>query len=153
MKMILQTLFRSPRDFRGASKPARPVRPVKGFTLLELMVVMAIIVVLMTIGITRYERTVLRSRETALKVDLRDMREAINDYTRDKDAAPNSLDDLVSEHYIARVPADPVTGQSDWTTENCDLLLSPDQGSTGICDVHAGTDQVSPFESTPYSSW
>ena len=151
--MIVETSFKRPRDFLGARRSADQYRPVTGFTLLELMVVMAIIVVLMTIGITHYERTVLRSREAALKVDLRDMREAINNYTQDKDAAPNALDDLVTEHYISRVPADPVTGQMDWTTETCDLLLSPDQASTGICDVHAGTDQVSPFENTPYSSW
>ena len=155
--MIFATSFRAPRDSvegrRSAHRYGPGHGPAHGFTLLELMVVMAIIVVLMTIGISHYERTVLRSREAALKVDLRDMREAINNYTNDKEAAPNSLDDLVSEHYISRVPADPVTGQSDWTTENCDLLLSPDQGSTGICDVHAGSEQVSPFENTPYSSW
>ena len=151
--MIFATSWWRPRDFFGARRSAQRHRPPDGFTLLELMVVMAIIVVLMTIGITHYERTVLRSREAALKTDLRDMREAIQNYTNDKDAAPNSLDDLVSDHYISRVPADPISGQPDWTTENCDLLLSPDQGSTGICDVHAGSDQVSPFENTPYSSW
>jgi general secretion pathway protein G len=132
---------------------AREPRSLRGFTLIELMVVMAILVVLMTIGIAHYERTILRGKEAALKVDLKDMREAIQNYTQDKDAAPNSLDDLVTEHYIARVPPDPITNALDWTTENCDLLLSPDQTSTGICDVHAGSDEVSPFESTPYSSW
>jgi len=151
--MVSEASSRPTGDCVGASKPARRYRGGRGFTLLELMVVMAIIIVLMTIGVTHYERTVLRSKEAALKVDLRDMREAINNYTQDKDAAPNSLDDLVSEHYIARVPNDPITGQSDWKTETCDLLLSPDQGSTGICDVHAGSDQVSPFENTAYSSW
>lgn len=125
----------------------------KGFTLIELMVVMTIIVILATVGIGHYERTIVRAREAALKSDLKDMRRAIQDYTQDKEAAPNSLDDLVSEHYIDRVPPDPVTGSPDWVTENCDLLLSPDQSSTGICDVHSGSDKVSPFESTPYSSW
>lgn len=128
-------------------------RLARGFTLLELMVVMAVLIILMTIGIAHYERTIVRSKEAALKVDLRDLREAIQNYTEDKEAAPNSLDDLVTEHYIAHVPTDPITGQPDWTTENCDLLMSTDQTSTGICDVHAGTDGVSPFESTPYSSW
>lgn len=136
-----------------ASRASRLSRFARGFTLIELMVVMAILVILMTIGIAHYERTVVRSKEAALKVDLRDMREAINNYTSDKEAAPNSLDDLVSEHYIARIPPDPVSGQPDWTTENCDLLVSTDQTSTGICDVHAGIDSVSPFENTPYSSW
>jgi general secretion pathway protein G len=150
---IFATTFSQMLDSFEAHRFARERRSRRGFTLIELMVVMAIIVVLMTIGIAHYERTILRSKEAALKVDLKDMREAIQNYTQDKDAAPNSLDDLVTEHYIARVPPDPITNAPDWTTENCDLLLSPDQSSTGICDVHAGTEGVSPFENTPYSSW
>jgi general secretion pathway protein G len=125
----------------------------RGFTLLELMIVMAIIVVLATIGISHYERTIVRSKEAALKTDLRDMREAIQNYTMDKEAAPTSLDALVTEHYIARIPPDPITGTPEWNTDNCDLLLSTDQTATGICDVHSTSDQVSPFENTPYSSW
>ena len=124
-----------------------------GFTLLELMIVVTIIAILATIGIGHYERSIQRSHEAVLKSDLRTMRQAIQDYTEDKEAAPNSLDDLVTEHYIDRVPPDPVTGAADWVTENCDLLLSPDQSTTGICDVHSGSDKVSPFENTAYSSW
>jgi general secretion pathway protein G len=153
MEMILKLLFRPPFDSSRVGRFTRGPRSVHGFTLLELMVVMAIIVVLATVGITRYERTVLRSKEAALKVDLKDLREAIQNYTQDKEAAPNSLDDLVSAQYIARIPPDPISGQPDWTTENCDLLLSVDQTGTGICDVHSGSEQVSPFENTPYSSW
>jgi general secretion pathway protein G len=125
----------------------------RGFTLLELMVVMAIIVVLATIGVVRYQKTIERSKEAALRTDLRDMREAIQNYTRDKEAAPTSLDDLVSAQYIARVPNDPVTGQPDWNVDQCDMVLDPDQSSGGICDVHSGSDAVSPFENTPYNSW
>jgi general secretion pathway protein G len=124
-----------------------------GFTLLELMVVMAIIVVLATIGVMRYQRAIQSSKEAVLRTDLREMREAIQNYTRDKEAAPNSLDDLVSEHYLARIPADPMTGSPDWTPQNCDELLTPDQQSTGICDVHSSSDTVSPVENTAYSSW
>ena len=125
----------------------------RGFTLLEMMVVMAIIVVLATIGVMRYQRAILSSKEAVLKTDLREMREAIQNYTRDKEAAPNSLDDLVTEHYLARIPNDPITGAADWTPENCDELLTPDQTSTGICDVHSSSDATSPTENTPYSSW
>jgi general secretion pathway protein G len=125
----------------------------RGFTLIELMIVMAIIVVLATIAVGQYQKTLQRSREAVLKTDLRDMREAIQNYTRDKEAAPDSLDDLVTEQYLARIPPDPVTGKPDWTPENCDTLLSPDQTGTGICDVHSSSDAVSPFENTPYSSW
>jgi general secretion pathway protein G len=125
----------------------------QGFTLLELMIVLAIIVILATMGVMRYQRAILGSREAVLKTDLREMREAIQNYTRDKQAAPNSLDDLVSEHYLASIPIDPITRNPDWVAQNCDELLSPDQTSTGICDVHSASDEVSPTENTAYSSW
>jgi general secretion pathway protein G len=140
-------------EFCHDENPCWAKRAETGFTLLELMIVITIIMILATIGVGHYEKTVLRSHEAVLHNDLRTMRQAIQDYTQDKEAAPNSLDDLVSEHYIDRVPPDPMTGQPDWVTENCDLLLSPDQSSTGICDVHSGSDKVSPFENTAYSSW
>jgi general secretion pathway protein G len=131
---------------RGKSACAR------GFTLIELMVVMAIIVVLATIAVGRYEKSYQRSKEAVLKTDLRVMREAIQDYTRDKEAAPDSLDDLVTGQYLSSIPDDPMTNKPDWTPADCDTVLTPDQTSTGICDVHSSSDAVSPFENTPYSS-
>jgi len=116
------------------------------------MVVIAIIIVLATIGVMRYQRAIQSSREAVLRTDLRDMREAIQSYTRDKEAAPTSLDDLVTAQYLARIPADPVTGTKDWTTQDCDTVMSPDQTSGGICDVHSGSDAMA-IDNTPYSSW
>jgi len=43
--------------------------------------------------------------------------------------------------------------QKDWVPQYEDVVLSPDQTGTGITNVHSGSDQVSPFEGTPYSSW
>lgn len=135
------------------SRMARRRSCARGFTLIELMVVMAIIIVLATIAIGHYRKSYERSKEAVLKTDLRVMREAIQDYTRDKESAPNSLDDLVTAQYLARIPDDPMTGRPDWTPADCDTVLTPDQTSTGICDVHSSSDTVSPFENTPYSSW
>jgi general secretion pathway protein G len=117
------------------------------------MIVMAIIVVLATIASVHYRNAVLRSREAVLKTDLKVMNDAINFYTRDKEAAPQSLDDLVSAQYLSAIPPDPITGGKDWVTANCDTLLDPDQTITGICSVHSASDAVSPFENTPYSTW
>jgi len=124
----------------------------RGFTLLELMVVASIIVVLAAIAVGRYDRTVIKAHEVVLKQDLRDMRKAINDYTLDKEAAPNSLDDL-APNYIREIPKDPMTGQKDWNSSNCDTLLSPEQVAGGLCDVNSSSQKVSPFDGTPYSSW
>jgi len=126
-----------------------------GFTLLELMAVMAILLVLIAIGAAHYEQTIVRAREAALRQDLDEINNAIQQYTADKEAAPTSLDELVQARpaYLGRIPNDPMTGRSDWVTENCDLLDSSDQLSTGICSVHSASDNVSPSTNTPYSSW
>jgi general secretion pathway protein G len=125
----------------------------RGFTMLELMVVIAIILVLIGIAAGRYEKSVLRAREAVLKQDLQTMRNAIQQYTLDKAAGPQSLDDLVSAGYLREVPTDPITRARDWHTDFDNVLLSTDQTSPGITDVHSTADSVSPFESSPYSSW
>jgi len=128
-------------------------RSVLGFTLLELMVVMAIILILLGMAAGRYQRSILHSREAVMKQDLHVMRDAIQQFTLDKLAAPQSLDDLVSAGYLRQVPADPITQQRDWVTVTEDILLSPEQTSVGISDVHSASNDTSPFENTAYSSW
>jgi len=117
------------------------------------MVVMSIIVVLATIATVHYKNAVLRSREAVLKSDLKVLRDAIQNYTRDKEAAPQTLDDLVSAQYLSAVPIDPMTNTTNWVTQYCDTLLDPDQTSTGICTLHSASDAVSPFENTAYNTW
>jgi general secretion pathway protein G len=124
-----------------------------GFTLLEIMIVISIILILATLGAARYHNTVIRAREAVLAQDLKDMRKAIWDYTQDKGCSPTSLDDLVSAGYLREIPVDPFTKQKDWVTSNSDLLVDPDQTCTGISDVNSSSNNVSPFENTPYSTW
>jgi general secretion pathway protein G len=125
----------------------------RGFTMLELMVVIAIILVLIGMAAGRYEKSIVRAREAVLKQDLTTMRNAIQQYTLDKAAGPESLDDLVSAGYLREVPIDPMTRARDWHTDFDSVLLSADQTAPGITDVHSVSDAVSPFENTPYSSW
>ena len=131
----------------------RAVRGSRGFTMMELMVVIAIILVLIGMAAGRYEKSITRAREAVLKQDLQTMRSAIQQYTLDKAAGPQSLDDLVSAGYLREVPTDPMTRARDWHTDSDNVLLSTDQTTPGISDVHSTSDSVSPFESTPYSSW
>ena len=124
-----------------------------GFTLLEMMIVVTIIMILLAIGGGRYERSIVRSKEAALKQDLFVLRQAIDQFTLDKESAPSSLEDLVAAQYLRIVPTDPITNRKDWRTLTEDVQLSPDQTGSGITDVHSSSEQVSPFEGTPYSSW
>jgi len=125
-----------------------------GFTLIELMIVITIILILTGMAAVRYDRSITRAKEAALHHDLSVLRSAIEQYTLDKEQAPQSLDDLVSAGYLREIPTDPITGAKDWVTVTSDVLMSPDQtGNGGISDVHSASDQVSSFENTPYSSW
>lgn len=125
----------------------------RGFTMLELMVVIAIILVLVAMAAGSYQRSLVRARESVLKQDLATMRNAIQQYTLDKEQGPTSLDDLVSAGYLREVPTDPITRNRDWHVDFENVLLSPDQTSSGITDVHSTSDTSSSFEGTPYSSW
>ena len=129
------------------------LRARRGFTLLELMIVITIILILMTMAAGRYQQSVVRAREAALKQNLFVLRQAIDQYTLDKLEAPQSLDDLVGAGYLRAVPDDPMTKQRDWRLVFEDILLSPEQRTAGIVDVHSNSDGISPFENTPYSSW
>jgi general secretion pathway protein G len=124
-----------------------------GFTLLELMIVISIILILIGMAAGRYEKSVQRAREAALKQDLQAMRQSIDNFTLDKQAAPQSLDDLVQAGYLRKVPVDPMTGQPDWVLQYDSVVLSPEQSSTGVVDVHSNSGRVSPFENTPYNEW
>lgn len=121
--------------------------------MLELMVVIAVILVLVAMAAGSYQRSLTRSKEAVLKQDLATMRNAIQQYTLDKEQGPSSLDDLVSAGYLREIPTDPITRQRMWHSNYEDVLLTPDQNSTGVTDVHSTSDAISPFEQTPYSSW
>ncbi len=148
MTVILQTQTgrRSPRNRRGSFFEA-------GFTLIELMIVITIILILIGMAAPLYQKSVQRAKEATLKQDLQAMRQSIDNYTLDKQAAPQSLDDLVQAGYLRMVPRDPITGTADWTQQYDSVVLSPEQSSTGLVDVHSNSGKISPFENTPYNEW
>jgi general secretion pathway protein G len=128
-------------------------RSVLGFTLIELMIVMAIIAVLMSVAIPIYNRSIIRAKESVLKNNLYTMRTVIDEYTYDKQKAPQNLSDLVSEGYLRQVPVDPMTNSADsWKLIMEDASNTVNQSEPGIFDVRSGSDKTS-LEGSPYSDW
>ena len=124
-----------------------------GFTLVELMIVMAIIAVLMSVAIPIYSRSITRSKESVLKNNLLSLRTVIDEYTYDKQKAPQTLNDLVSDGYLRQIPVDPITGTADsWKIIMEDASNTVNQSEPGIFDVRSSSDKIS-LEGTPYSEW
>lgn len=124
-----------------------------GFTLIEMMIVMAIISIMVSIAVPLYQKALIRTKESLLKNQLFTLRTVIDEYTFDKQKAPQQLQDLVNEGYLRAVPVDPITGSDQtWKIVMEDALTSVSQTEPGIWDVRSGSDQKS-LEGTPYSEW
>ena len=125
----------------------------RGFTLIELMIVITIILILVSISIPIYTNSVMHAKEAVLRDDLFTLRSCIDQYTLDKQKAPQALDDLVQAGYLKMIPKDPITGAADtWQVTTDDTLMDPNQTQPGITDVHSGANGVS-SDGTPYNSW
>jgi general secretion pathway protein G len=125
----------------------------RGFTLIELMIVISIILTLIAIAVPMYQQSVIRAKEAVLRQDLKTMRDQIDNYTMDKEKAPQSLQDLVDAGYLRKIPKDPFTNSTEtWQAESTDTLQSLDQTEPGISDVHSGSSDTG-SDGTAYSSW
>jgi general secretion pathway protein G len=125
----------------------------RGFTLIELLVVLSLISILAAMGLVQYRNTVRHTQESVLRTDLFRMRDAIDQYYADKGKYPSSLDALVSEGYMRKIPEDPITQSADtWQT----VPAEPDPGNPtaepGIYDVKSGA-QGTALDGTNYSDW
>lgn len=120
-----------------------------GFTLIEILVVLAIIATLLSLVTPRYFDSMSRSKEKILKNDLIVMREAIDKFYSDKNAYPDSLEDLVQYKYLRAIPTDPITDSTvTW-------LFSPplDIEMKGtIYDIHSGSQDIA-SDGSHYADW
>ena len=133
-------------------KPARLRRGCFGFTFVELMVVITIMVIIISMAIPIYQRSITRAKESVLHNNLTTLRTTIDNYTYDKQKAPQSLSDLVSEGYLREVPVDPMTGTPDWRTIMEEASQAVNQSSPGIFDVKSTSDKIG-LDGTPYNTW
>ena len=121
------------------NSPFAMPRTQSGFTLIELLIVIALITILASMGLVQYKNSVQSAKEAILRTDLFRMRDAIDQYYADKAKYPSSLDALVSDGYMRKIPEDPITKSTDtWQT----VPAEPDPGNPsaepGIYDVKSG---------------
>jgi general secretion pathway protein G len=155
----------------------RRISPEAGMTLLELIIACTILLVLSSAAIPIQRYTIVRQRESELRRDLRDMRDAIDHY---KDLAdsnkirvqvgsegyPPDLETLVKGvavggsgatghniRFLRRIPADPMTGQAEWGMRSVqDDPDSTSWGGNNVFDVYSKSTGTG-LDGTKYSDW
>ena len=143
-RIALKQRLNASRALRGSAS---------GFTIIELLVVLALISILATMGMAQYRQGVVHAREAVLKTDLFDLRDAIYQYYADKGQYPGSLDSLVSDGYLRKVPVDPFTNAADtWQTVPSEPDPNNPTAAPGIYDVKSGSDQTA-IDGSKYADW
>ena len=121
--------------------------------MIELLIVLSLIVILATMGMTQYRSSITLSREAVLKEDLFRMRDAIDQYYADKAQYPTTLDALVSDGYLRRIPDDPFTkSNSSWQTIPSEPDPNNPTAQPGVYDIKSGSDQTA-IDGTKYADW
>ena len=137
-------------------------RGQRGFTLIELMVVAAIIGILASMAVVQLRQTPQRAKEAALKENLYVLRNVIDQYFTDKGKYPDSLQTLVTDGYIRKIPVDPMTqSDSSWVEvqaeadqpagDTGDAAAGGDVGG-GVADVKSGSEGTA-LDGSRYSEW
>lgn len=119
--------------------------PQRGFSLIELLVVMAIMGALIAIALPRYQGSVENARLTALKANLRAMRDSLGRHYEDRGRYPESLEALIEARYLKAVPVDPMSESAEtW------ILIEDEAGELGgVVDVRSGAKGTT-TEGVPY---
>jgi len=134
-------------------RPTPSGKQLRGFTLIEILIVVSIIGILVSIAVPIYQKSILRTRESVLRNNLFTIRTVLDEFTYDKQKAPQALPDLVTEGYLRDIPVDPMTGTNQsWKIDMEDALRSVNQTEPGIFDIHSSSDKKG-LDGTPYAEW
>ena len=105
-----------------------------GFTMIELLVTLAILGFLVAMAAPRYFGNLDKAKEDVLREDLYVLRDAIDKFYADRNKYPDTLDDLVKQRYLRKVPVDPFTQSArSWVA-----VPPPDPSMGAIADVRSG---------------
>ncbi|WP_229518460.1 type II secretion system protein [Massilia sp. PAMC28688] len=128
---------------------ARMFRALRqGFTLIELLVVLAIVALLLTLAVPRFFPSIDKAKETILAENLRNTRDAIDQFYADRGRYPDSLEHLVELRYLRSMPVDPITETStSW------ILVPPEDATKGsLYSIRSGAPG-NDRSGKPYAEW
>jgi general secretion pathway protein G len=150
------------------------MRSQRGFTAAELVMVCALLAILAAVALPTARFTVKREREAELRLDLRLMRNAIDDHKRLADQGmiqvdlgtegyPKSIEVLVEgvdivgqtvkRKFLRRVPIDPMTGKAEWGLHSYqDEKDSFAWGGQNVYDVYSQSEATA-LDGTKYKDW
>ena len=128
-------------------------RSQRGFTLIELLIVLSLISILAAMGMVQHRNSVQKAQEATLRTDLFHMRDAIDQYFADKGKYPESLDSLVTDNYLRKIPDDPITRSADsWQTVPAEPDPTNPSAEPGIYNVKSGA-QGTGLDGVSYSEY
>lgn len=130
---------------------ATPRRKSRGFTLLEIIVVISIIGILISIALPNYRNSIVQAREAVLRENLYRLRDLIDQYQSDKGKYPDSLEALVTDGYVRKIPTDPMSPEA-WVEVPPENDSTSSEVLTGVFDVKSASSQVG-MNGVPYSEW
>ncbi len=140
-----------------------PITEKKGLSLLELIVCTVIIGVLSTAAVPLAKNLVRSKKEELLREHLKDMRKAIDRFYEKKAAKepglpdsqyyPKTLNELVENRFLRKIPSDPFTEKPDWLTRSStDADNAAISNMLNVFDVFSASDKTD-GKGQPYSSW